>query len=75
MASPTYSSPRGPRVNNFTFPRGTQPDICPTGKKGVKPSKDNCRCCSGDDEYTSGSFTTLNGALFNIAGVSSIKLI
>jgi hypothetical protein len=75
MASPTFSTPRGPRVNGFTFPGGTQPSICPLDKKGVKPSKDKCRCCSGDDEYTSGSFTTLNGGLFNVAGVSSIRLI
>jgi hypothetical protein len=64
----SFSTGAGVRTGAFTSRSGN--NVCPLGKKGVKPSSDKCKCCSGDQEYTSLSFS-----FSNLVQPSAIKLL
>lgn len=69
MGKPSFATPSGVKSGGFSF---KNEKTCPLNKPNIKPSKDGCRCCSGDTEYTG---TTLYGHMFNIAIPASIRLL
>lgn len=73
MGRPSYSTPGGVNSGGISFKAAGDP-TCPADCKKCKPSEDQCRCCSGDSEF-SGKALMISNSYAQIVSASSIKLI
>lgn len=72
MGKISFATGAGVRTGSFTSRSGSQDSVCPLGKKGLKPSADKCKCCSGDTEY---SGLSLNFGNLYLTPPASIRLL